>query len=42
MLALVAAVATLASLLLAGVLTGAQGVAYLVQQIIDGIWPRGG
>jgi len=42
LLALVAAVAILGSLLLGGVLMGAHEVALLVQRIIDGIWPRGG
>ncbi|MBX3480334.1 MAG: helix-turn-helix transcriptional regulator [Caulobacter sp.] len=41
-LSLVALTAILGSLLLGGVLMGAQEVALLVQRIIDGILPRGG
>jgi len=39
---LTAATAIVGSLLLGGVLMGAQEVALLIQQIIDGIIPRSG
>jgi hypothetical protein len=42
LLTVIAAMAVLGSLLLGGVLMGAHEVALLVQNIIDGIWPRGG
>ncbi len=42
LMALIAGVAIVGSLLLGGVLMGAHEVALLVQNVINGLWPRGG